>query len=377
MISYTLSWLESNGICEIIVIANSKISSRISSYINRQYSLVNEKTKIEVHSVDGYPGTVQLMKSVKDRVKGDVFACSCDIVTNNFALDGVFDLFRKNSADLVAIFYPKVPCAVGAEGGRAAASSAPSQEEYCDVIGTTSALDNRLVFFASDTDLEENLTIGMDLFHRYGQLNVSSGFVDAHAYLIGKNSFDKLSGCSLGDEEGACGMFSVKEDWIPSIVRDSRCFAYFTGPLQCFRVNTLGAYLEANRLKAKELPEEARFPQSAGVPPQLSPKSQVGLDCVVGEGTIIGEKTSIKKSIIGTGVRVGAGVKITNSIIMDHVIVEGNCKLDGVIVAWKATIREKCNLKDCDIGAAVIVERETIAKGDCFTDGMHEEDMFE
>ena len=62
--------------------------------------------------------------------------------------------------------------------------------------------------------------------------------------------------------------------------------------------------------------------------------------------------------------------KITDCILMDHVVIEPGCRLDGVVVGYRGTLGEKCSLKDCDVGCSVSVERETVAKGDCFTDGM-------
>ncbi|KAJ6659554.1 hypothetical protein lerEdw1_018789 [Lerista edwardsae] len=122
----------------------------------------------------------------------------------------------------------------------------------------------------------------------------------------------------------------------------------------CYRVNTLGLYIDANRQVPKMLPvlcpeeplvhstaeiiDKCLFPQPlsrkqeeaaerllkalADRPCFLSVPFQIGSDSMVGPSTQVGEKTAIKHSVIGSQCVIKDKVKITNCIIMNSVRIE-------------------------------------------------------
>ncbi|XP_071606401.1 translation initiation factor eIF2B subunit gamma isoform X3 [Heliangelus exortis] len=101
-----------------------------------------------------------------------------------------------------------------------------------------------------------------------------------------------------------------------------RCYVHIMKEGLCYRVNTLGLYIEANRQVAKLLLnlglEEPLVHGSA----QITDRGMVGSDSIIGSATQVGEKTSIKHSIIGNMCTIKDRVKITNCIIMNSVTIE-------------------------------------------------------
>uniref|UniRef100_A0A7M4G2N5 Translation initiation factor eIF2B subunit gamma n=1 Tax=Crocodylus porosus TaxID=8502 RepID=A0A7M4G2N5_CROPO len=104
-----------------------------------------------------------------------------------------------------------------------------------------------------------------------------------------------------------------------------RCYVHVMKEGLCFRVNTLGLYIEANR--------------------------QVGSDSIIGSSTQVGEKTSIKRSTIGNSCTIKDKVKITNCIIMNSVTIEEGCSLQNSVLCHHAVIGKGSDIKDCLIGS--------------------------
>jgi translation initiation factor eIF-2B subunit gamma len=97
---------------------------------------------------------------------------------------------------------------------------------------------------------------------------------------------------------------------------------------------------------------------------EISPKSQIGSDCLLGDGTVIAEKSSIKRSIIGNHVNIGKHCKVTNCVIMDYVVIEDGVKLDNCILCRGARISQRCELKDSEVAGQYKVPADTHAKNE-------------
>ncbi len=100
----------------------------------------------------------------------------------------------------------------------------------------------------------------------------------------------------------------------------------------------------------------------------VSPKTQVGPECVVGEGTKIGDRCGVKKSNIGKHCTIGNNVKITNSIIMDHVTLKDGCNIQYSIVCANAHIDEGCTVTQCQVGYSYEMEANSTHKSETLGD---------
>ncbi|NWI65099.1 EI2BG factor, partial [Todus mexicanus] len=130
-----------------------------------------------------------------------------------------------------------------------------------------------------------------------------------------------------------------------------RCYVHIMKEGLCYRVNTLGLYIEANRQVPKLLfnlgVEEPLVHGSA----QITDRGMVGSDSIIGSSTQVGEKTSIKHSVIGSMCTIKDKVKITNCIIMNSVTIEEGCCLQGSVICHNAVIEKGADIKDCLIGS--------------------------
>ncbi|XP_019499443.1 PREDICTED: translation initiation factor eIF-2B subunit gamma-like [Hipposideros armiger] len=124
----------------------------------------------------------------------------------------------------------------------------------------------------------------------------------------------------------------------------------------CFRVSTLGLYIEANKQVSKLLPdlcpEEPLVHSSA----QIVSKHLVGVDCLIGPDTQVGEKSSIKHSVIGSSCVVKDRVTLTNCLLMNSVTVEEGSNIQGSVICNNAVIENGADIKDCLVGNGQRIE---------------------
>lgn len=177
------------------------------------------------------------------------------------------------------------------------------------------------------------------------------------------------------------------------------CFAYMPDgddAVFCYRANHIAAYFEANRQASRLLPifllaaesddveagvEVARPPPSTSVvrsdsasTPGGRSRHQVGPDSIVGVGTQLAEKAVVKRSVVGKNCSLGEKTTLSNSVVMDGVVIGKGlvvvifillvniffpytniffyrCTVQGCLLASSVRIDDRCEVKDCLIGA--------------------------
>lgn len=132
-----------------------------------------------------------------------------------------------------------------------------------------------------------------------------------------------------------------------------RCYVHIMDQGLCYRVNTLAAYIEANRLAPKLFEEPAVHPSAV-----ISERCQMGSDSIIGALCQVADKTSIKRSTIGNSTAVKEKVKVTNSIIMHGVTIEEGCNIQGSVICSNAVIGRGSDLKYCLVGNGQRIEPE-------------------
>ena len=361
-----------------------------------------------------YNGSLAALLSVRHRLKHDFIVVGCDLITDA-PLSRLADLHRSNDALLTCLFSgPQAsgllsapPAATGNDAPltdpRYLASLAGEELLVALDMSTLSNVPNsssfscRLVYAAPQADsLDEtnsHLPVKMSTICRYPRLRLRTDLIDPHVYLFSPAIFKEIHAIISGPLEAQqdesendtqelavpASLFSLREDFIPKLMRrihrfsnssglnsvPSCTFAYVVDSGNyCLRANTLPALLESTR----QIMKSANFSAAQRVAPsaEIPPRSQVGNDSMFGEGSKLGERSSIKKSVVGANCSIGSNVKIINCIVMDGAVIEDGCKIEGCIVGLRAIVREKSQLKDCDIAGGFCIEKETIAKAETF-----------
>uniref|UniRef100_A0A3P9KWD7 Translation initiation factor eIF2B subunit gamma n=1 Tax=Oryzias latipes TaxID=8090 RepID=A0A3P9KWD7_ORYLA len=401
LIWYPLNLLERVGFEEVIVITTKEVQKMMSMDPKIK---VEVKMKLDVVCIqeDGDMGTADALRHIQQKIKTDILVVSCDLITD-VALHEVVDLFRAHNATLAMLmskaheFTETVP---GQKGKKKTA-------EQRDFVGVDQS-GQRLLFMANEADLEDGLSLRKSVIRKHPRMHIRTGLVDAHLYCLKKavvdflsenksissirgellpylvrKQFSKTANCEKikDDCEDQTQKKSSTDDEVVISSRDESllqraqelsCWndhrgdmseAYHGGKLRCYvhileqglccRVNTLAAYIEANRLAPKLFEEPAVHPSSV-----ISERCQMGSDSIIGALCQVADKTSIKRSTIGNSTTVKEKVKIANSIIMHGVTIEEGCNIQGSVICSNAVIGRGADLKYCLVGSGQWIEPE-------------------
>jgi len=392
MIWYSLKKLEATGFEEAIVIVQEHFRNDVAN-IPQKYGLSIRLDLVTIPRNEEF-GTADSLRLIHDKIKTDVMVVSCDLITD-VALHNVFDMHRTHRASVTALFCP-LPT------DEAAAPIPGPKAKYKrenDLIGLDQQT-SRLVFFASETDFEEELDLSKSVLRLFPKLNIQSQLVDAHLYILERAVFEyvvsnralsMLKGEALPhivrkqfhrpsvkkaetEPDPSFPAANIKRD-LHSFVTENeedqrvremsqwndhrgnllgpyqdhsiRCYAYVMKDGFCLRANTIASFCELNRQVVKRW--SSLFPdEEMAAPPQG--KAQVGTDCLIGEGTHLSDKCSIKHSVLGQNCTIEDKVRIINCVLMDNVTVKEGTSLQGSILLDKQTIESRCDIKDCIVG---------------------------
>uniref|UniRef100_A0A3P8WDY9 Translation initiation factor eIF2B subunit gamma n=1 Tax=Cynoglossus semilaevis TaxID=244447 RepID=A0A3P8WDY9_CYNSE len=367
LIWYPLNLLERVGFEEVIVITTKEVQKMMSTDPKMKLDVKIKLDIVCIHE-DGDMGTADALRHIQPKIKTDILVLSCDLITD-VALHEVVDLFRAHNATLAMLmsktheFTETVP---GQKGKKKTA-------EQRDFVGVDTS-GKRLLFMANEADLEEGLSIRKSIMTKHPRMHIKTGLVDAHLYCLKKAVVDFLTeNKSITSIRGELIPYLVRKQFSKTInshkTKDDtddqsqekteqskgklRCYVHIMDQGLCYRVNTLAAYIEANRLAPKLFEESAVHPSAV-----ISEKCQVGSDSIIGAQCQVADKTSIKRSIIGISTTIKEKVKIANSIIMHGVTIEEGCNIQGSVICSNAVISRGADLKYCLVGSGQQIEAE-------------------
>ncbi|KAL6490222.1 hypothetical protein MHYP_G00005670 [Metynnis hypsauchen] len=402
LIWYPLNLLERAGFEEVVVITTKEVQKALST---EQRLKLDVKMKLDVVCIpeEADMGTADALRHIQQKIKTDILVVSCDLITD-VALHEVVDLFRAHNATL-SMLMSKVHEFTETVPGQKGKKKTGEQRDFVGVDST----GKRLLFMANEADLEDGLVIRKSIMRKHPKMHIKTGLLDAHLYCLKRSVVDFLvDNKSISSLRGELVPYLVRKQFTKALSsqRDDehtdqnlkrkdanasleilssskdeallqlacerscwndhrgdmseayhggqlRCYAHIMEDGTCYRVNTLAAYVEANRVAPKLFEEPPVHPSAV-----ISERSLVGGDSIIGAFCQIADKTSIKRSTIGASTTVKEKVKVTNSIIMNGVTIEEGCNIQGSVICNNAVIGRGADLKYCLVGSGQRIEAE-------------------
>ncbi|XP_026739921.1 translation initiation factor eIF-2B subunit gamma [Trichoplusia ni] len=391
---YSLNLLEKIGFQETLVVVLDEDKSNILNALEK--CPLKIKYELIVIPSDEDWGTANSLKHISSRVTTDLLVISGDLITN-INLNEVLNVHRKYDAALTTLFFNNGPEEwIELPGPKTKAK--PDRDLVCIDKET-----QRLVFLASASDFEENVTIPRILVKKFDAISMYSRLLDAHVYVMKQWVISYLVECDR--------FTSVKGELIPHIVKkqlskpknpaekkgtseknveitkDIFDFAvesgyeskirgmtafndhmlgskgiFYNDLLRCYahipskntfgiRVNTLSSFYLSNNKILSKWEQLTGLPLTDRIHPDSEVKTkQIDESSTVGEKSIISEKTSIKNTFIGANCTVENKVRLTNCILMNNVTIKEGCVLQDCVLYTGATVDTGCNLQYCLVG---------------------------
>ncbi|KAI9104689.1 nucleotide-diphospho-sugar transferase [Phlyctochytrium arcticum] len=420
MIHYQLQWLEEARIQDILVLCPPNSRQEIAMQVDKYEEFSDLQIKVQVQQVPHGEGTADALRSVKDHIKLDFIVMTCDVITD-LPPHHLIDLHRIHGPTVTALLYDFGKLEYMAE-------QKGSKDEYAQFIGIDGS-KGRLVYAKAQEDVGGFMKLRTSMLRKFPNLRLYTKLRDAHVYIfkrwvmdiltsnkgissIRKDLIHYLIQCQYSrkalERERMAELLAANPDPLeeaqllsttshefkqpsldhtdmvseetlprPSVASATEpkglsalntevvCAAVIARDSFCARANTVWAYGELNKQLAKNLPDKNNMGSGGDL---RAKQTQIGPDSMVGESTQLGDRCSIRRSVIGKHCTLGKNIKIVNCVIMDYVVLEDNVKLDGCIISQHAKILEKVQLKDCEVGPKYIVDKETVGKGEQFTE---------
>lgn len=149
-------------------------------------------------------GTANSLKHISGRVISDLIVVSGDLITNA-NLYNVINLYRKHDASLATLFFNNGP-----EEWIELPGPKTKTKPDRDLVGIDKDTE-RLVFLASASDFEENVTLPRYLIKKFDSMNLYSRLLDGHFYIMKKWVINFLVDIDK--------FISIKGELVPYIVK--------------------------------------------------------------------------------------------------------------------------------------------------------------
>ncbi|CAO1294937.1 unnamed protein product [Diamesa serratosioi] len=391
LIYYPLQLLHKYGFHDAIIIVLENQKNEVQQKIDRSPN----KLKLEylTISTDQDFGSADSLRLISEKIKTDVLLISCDILTD-VDFYPLLNMFRKNDASIVSLFINNA-----SENGIIIPGPKYKHKHEKDLVGIN-PLNDRLHFLASTSDFEEQVLLPGHLIRSNGKINIHSGLVDAHIYLVRKwvveflarnDKFSTIKGellpCIIkkqmsrpfvGDADKSeynlntkeCDVFEhIRTDELDLKIIESnmnnikksyssemiKCFSYIAPKTTVgIRVNTILGFCIANK-KIFSI-----WDKVSGGAPLISVnsiiKSKQLSDSAVAENTQISDKTSIKSTVFGNNCVIETKTRISDSYILNNVTIEEDVFIENSIICDRAIVKKGSVLKNCFVGCNFVVE---------------------
>ncbi|XP_063821358.1 translation initiation factor eIF2B subunit gamma [Ostrinia nubilalis] len=400
---YSLNMLERIGFQETMVVVLDEDKSNILNALER-CPLKIKYDLIVIPSEEDW-GTANSLKHISSRVTTDLLVVSGDLISS-INLNEVLNLYRKHDAALTTLFFNNGP-EEWIELPGLKSKTKPDKDLVCIDKET-----QRLVFLASASDFEENVTVPRLLVKKFDSISMYSRLLDAHVYVMKKwvlnylvetDKFTSVKGELVphiikkqlskpknpAEKKGTSEknvditkeIFDfATESGYESKIREMSSYndhklgtkgVYYNDLIRCYahipdkntfgmRVNTLSSFYLCNSKIWSKWEEITGAPLVDRFHPNSEVKTkQIDETSTVGEKSVVSEKTSIKNTFIGANCTIENKVRLTNCILMNNVTIKDGCVLQDSVIYTGATVDTGCSLQHCLVGPHHIVAAST------------------
>ncbi|ANB13443.1 Gcd1p [Sugiyamaella lignohabitans] len=361
------SYGKPNMTLEITVAVSSRHYDEVKCYVEKAHTTEN----IEVVAVEDIKHSGQILQQLSSKISNDFVVLPCDFITD-IDPETLINVHRNNqgggNALVSGIYYRNNLEAIDKKSLVADYIVHTPDNKSSDPV----LLD---VYNKEEISGKKALEVRMSMLWRFPYSVVSNKILRASIFFC---SHKVLSLLTPDSEDNT--RINAQNKNIDKVVRDiaRRSWRHrqpletvamniipatndLSEPTTFIRVNTISAYLEANRymmrLQAKKLGPQHNQPAVKG-------QAAIGADSTLGERTTVSERTSIKRTIIGHDCKIGKKCRITGCVILDGVVIEDDVVLENCVIGKGCNIQSKARLVSCNVEGGYKVAQGFQAKNE-------------
>jgi translation initiation factor eIF-2B subunit gamma len=416
LLAYQLASLEAAGFDEALVVCHARHADELTKFASAQ---PRGGLRVLVHVLgehsSGEEGTLMALRTLRDRVRGDVFVLAGDVITSA-PLAALADLHRSRDA-AVTMLLKQHKGASSAEGRKVLRALSKHVVNYFGLVRVPGgAEDAQQVVMMKSTTGDEALELSKTVLARHPEVRLHADLVDGHVYVLRKWVFDLVcDGADKGPVASAVrAMPTLRTVFLPFFVNKVQaiceqvalgravdaalrvpyaaqaqarrggllseydkagarqnaalCLALVL-PAEAYlmRCNTMFAYAMANH----DLVAMAAAPAQPAQEPAPWPKPQLHPGCkgtTVGRGCQLGERVMLTNCIVGAHCFIGAGAMLSNSVLMDHCSVGKGSVVQNCVLGPNVQVEDNCNLDSVQAQAGYSVAAGQRIKGQALSD---------
>uniref|UniRef100_A0A7S2RQA8 Translation initiation factor eIF2B subunit gamma n=1 Tax=Mucochytrium quahogii TaxID=96639 RepID=A0A7S2RQA8_9STRA len=387
MLFYQLRILEKTGFVEVIVVCEKSESEEIGRVLqNYSGKICVDLFEVEEVEEGEYQGTADVLRALRDRIEGDFFVLTGDVVTTE-SLHNLADVHRLHDASVTMLLKQHKDVHLKDERKKLRKQT-KGVINYFGLVEDEQFNKNRRagVAMMSSAAQEDPVEIHKQLLSREPNIKLRTDLTDAHIYIVRRRVLDVL--CTRGDDilsDKIAGMTSFRNDFLPFFINklqfqyenadgeallanlpgdsldqvvgelgcrkkksEFSCFALVCNTdVYCCRANTLFSYCLMNHQIANLSLPGLAWPK---------PKASKFKETIVGESSEIDSSASIRSCVIGAHCKIAAGAKLLNTVVMDHCTIGSDVVLQGCVLSDRVTIEKRCNLSDVQLGVGCTIE---------------------
>lgn len=202
LLAYQLDMLTVSGAVDVLIAAPKEYEEQIITFLKHEYQI--SKLSVEVVPVEDMMGSVDGLRALADKVRGD-FICLGSDVLSQVSLGELVKVYRTVNSDVAMILSAVTPDEPDKKGGPKKIKIDEEDQEYIGICEK-----GRVVMKSPGLELDGKYTISKPLLHKCKALTIRNDILDVGVYVMSHWILDFV----LFNRK----MSSIRTDLIPYLV---------------------------------------------------------------------------------------------------------------------------------------------------------------
>ena len=178
LLAYQLDMLTVSGANDVFIAAPKEYEDQLMTFLKQEYQGSFSKLSIEVVPVEEMMGSVDGLRALADKVKGD-FICLGSDVLSQVSLGELVKVYRTVNSDITMILSAIEPEESDKKGGPKKIKVDEEDQEYIGICEK-----GRVVIKSPGLELDGNVSIAKPLLHKCKSLTIRNDIIDVGVYVM-------------------------------------------------------------------------------------------------------------------------------------------------------------------------------------------------